>query len=72
MPGRGWVWDTRRRTCITPATWACVPKCPRGALCAQCGHCAMPSMLCCMERNAWPQAGQITLAVVPGFIVRKT
>jgi hypothetical protein len=24
-----------------------------------------------MERKAWPQAGQIKLAVVPGVIVRK-
>jgi hypothetical protein len=28
-------------------------------------------MLCCMVRNACPQAGQIRLAVVPGCIMKK-
>ena len=71
MSDSGCVCETRRRTCTTPATCACVPNCARDPLCAQCGHCAIPAMLCCMVRNAWPQAGQIRLAVVPGFIVAK-
>jgi hypothetical protein len=28
-------------------------------------------MLCCMVRNACPQAGQIRLAVVPGWFMPK-